>query len=1054
MNAHTPFDANQDWTNPYCQNSSNDPMVDALLGNAYHVVRTVYCNLGNLKLIYDFLNQYGMVLGVQSEAELKALTTKASFARIYDKTPVGDRQVTDYLYVEGDRTGILPDDTTATGSWVKVATTGSDNGGDKSNDGGYIPWIYNSGSANGGETTIRIPDETVGAPFMIVNGDWQTEGYDFEYDPVTFEVSFTTPLEPGDFVVVMRTGVPATPDNPNVSDWVTINWLYNQGAAVGGEQVIDIPYTFQSVPAVYKNGLRFYKGLTNNSYTIDSDNNRIILTEPLATNDRLIIQLGGEANILEVVDHTIQEVARSANVKDSQVILSVDTVQSLNGKAVVYDVVAQRIYGLPTLPSNVYINTVANGKLYYNPGNVEVTLLDVPGSGTEVKSALAKQDGLSLIGQCNSIADLRNVEPVMDGQRILVKQHTAGTGKGGGTFQAKLSGVGLTDDNGVTVKTVGGAAWVRVGADRVNPYMYGALGSGNDDTLAVQACLNSGKATNITDVHHVSNVTMNKGSASIYGSGLHYTRLHQLPAAVGSLLTIADTCSLTVIDSLGLYGTGYKQGTAFTTGTRGIDVLTPTGLSNNYPDHTTSDPRRDLVITKVHIAGFDEYGLNVNSGNFSVTTESVLINHIKQVGARCATTDWTWTNIQINTCGKQCLILDGCGNGRIIGGKFIWANWLPYGASGQFPGITINNSQNMVINGIEVQDCGGNGIEFTDSYSISMNGLNTNRNGINSTAEFYNLVFNRSDVEINGFVGLNYKVNSGSPDNSSSGNLKFLSSDCNVTLNGKLETGYMGIEFIGDTRVIQPTSSYIKLNGLVNYAGSGIQTINEVPTFDGVSTTPVYVPISSVVGQTNGLRLSQANKDKVIYTRKVGPEGVTMAAVITPTIGGAEIFNLMAIGTGFSSASNSLYFQLEIAADGSQNVSLLLSGDGTTQILSGTLPAALKLQSGEPYHVALGAKAGYFWWSILNLNTGKRIRRSFRGAYLPKPFASIFGLVSSPVFFSGAGIGDSGCSGVGAKIYLGSFSDENDYVSSRYYSLVNPVDPTKMYSFRILDSTI
>ena len=361
MNAHTPFDANQDWTNPYCQNSSNDPMVDALLGNAYHVVRTVYCNLGNLKLIYDFLNQYGMVLGVQSEAELKALTTKASFARIYDKTPAGDRQVTDYLYVEGDRTGILPDDTTATGSWVKVATTGSDNGGDKSNDGGYIPWIYNSGSANGGETTIRIPDETAGAPFMIVNGDWQTEGYDFEYDPVDFEINFATPLEQGDFVVVMRTGVPATPDNPNVSDWVTINWLYNQGAAVGGEQVIDIPYTFQSVPAVYKNGLRFHKGLTNNSYTIDSDNNRIILTEPLATNDRLIVQLGGEAKVLEIVDHTIQEVARAANVKDSEVILSTDTTQVLNGKTIVYDVSSQRIYGLPTLPPNVYISSVGGG---------------------------------------------------------------------------------------------------------------------------------------------------------------------------------------------------------------------------------------------------------------------------------------------------------------------------------------------------------------------------------------------------------------------------------------------------------------------------------------------------------------------------------------------------------------------------------------------------------------------------------------------------------------------------------------------------------------------
>ena len=380
MNAHTPFDANKDWTNPYCQNSSNDPMVDALLGNAYHVVRTVYCNLGNLKLIYDFLNQYGMVLGVQSEAELKALTTKASFARIYDKTPAGDRQVTDYLYVEGDRTGVIPDDVTATGSWVKVATSNSSGGGGSTNDGGYIPWIYNSGSAIGGETTIRIPDETAGVPFMIVNGDWQTEGYDFEYDPLTFEVKFTTPLEQGDFVVVMRTGVPATPDSPNVSDWVTINWLYNQGAAVGGEQVIDIPFTFQSVPAVYKNGLRFYKGLANNSYTIDSDNNRIILTEPLATNDRLIVQLGGEANVLEIVDHTVQEVARAANVKDSEVILSTDTTQVLNGKKVIYDVVTQHIYGLPTLPTNVYINAVSNGQLIYSPGNVTVDLLPAPGS--------------------------------------------------------------------------------------------------------------------------------------------------------------------------------------------------------------------------------------------------------------------------------------------------------------------------------------------------------------------------------------------------------------------------------------------------------------------------------------------------------------------------------------------------------------------------------------------------------------------------------------------------------------------------------------------------
>lgn len=402
MNAHNPFDAKQDWTNPYCQNSSNDPMVDALLGNAYHVVRTVYCNLGNLKLIYDFLNQYGMVLGVRSEAELKALTTKAKYARIYGFSRAGDRQVTDYLYVEGDRTGILPDDTTATGSWITVATSGSNGGSTSSGEGAYIPWVYNNGSATGGETSINVPDGTVGVPFIIINGDMQYVGRGFEFNVDSLSVTLAQPLEEGDEAVFLLTGVPAVPDNPNVNDWIQINWLYNNGAAVGGEQVIAIPYTFQSVPAVYKNGLRLYKGLSTESYTADPDNQRIFLTEPLATNDRLIVQLGGEAKVLEVVDHTVQEVARSTNVKDSEVILSTDTTQVLNGKKVVYSVSEQKSYGLPVLPTNVYIQSVDNGKLTYSPGNVIVDLLPVPSQVRDellaYKADLASDSGASKIG--------------------------------------------------------------------------------------------------------------------------------------------------------------------------------------------------------------------------------------------------------------------------------------------------------------------------------------------------------------------------------------------------------------------------------------------------------------------------------------------------------------------------------------------------------------------------------------------------------------------------------------------------------------------------------
>ncbi|AGC31500.1 tail fiber protein [Escherichia phage EC1-UPM] len=392
MNAHTPFDAKKDWSNPYCQNSSNDPMVDALLGNAYHVVRTVYCNLGNLKLIYDFLNQYGMVLGVQSEAELKALTTKAKYARIYGFSRAGDRQVTDYLYVEGDRTGITPDDPEATGSWITVATSGSSSGGTYSGEGAYIPWVYSNGSATGGETSINVPDGTVGVPFIIINGDMQYVGRGFEFNADSLSVTLAQPLEEGDEVVFLLTGVPAVPDNPNVNDWVQINWLYNNGAAVGGEQVIAIPYTFQSVPAVYKNGLRLYKGLTTESYTADPDNQRILLTEPLATNDRLIVQIGGEVQVLESSDHTLQEVARATNVKDSEVILSTDTTQLLNGKKVIYSISEQKAYGLPALPSNIYINSVSNGQLTYSPGNITVDLVPVPNSGIALRADLASED--------------------------------------------------------------------------------------------------------------------------------------------------------------------------------------------------------------------------------------------------------------------------------------------------------------------------------------------------------------------------------------------------------------------------------------------------------------------------------------------------------------------------------------------------------------------------------------------------------------------------------------------------------------------------------------
>lgn len=351
-------------------------LVEHFIGTAYDVVKTVYDNLGILQYIYDFLNQHGVLVTVDSVDELKALNTDMKYARVYTYSTTAGYGYTDYLYLDGNDTGVIPNDPDATGTWVVVAFS-STGGGEGGNATAYIPYVYAQGSALGGETTIAVPSGTVGVPFIIVEGYTNTVGYGYTFDVSTLTVNLSQPLEAGDEVVLLLTGTPSVPDNPNITDWVQISWLYNFGYAVGGEQVIDIPYTFKSIPSIFKNGERYYKDLSDKSYIVDAANQRIFLTEPLATNDRLIIQIGGEAAELQVSDHTIFEIARAFNIKNSEVILSTDLTTFLNDKTVVYVVEQQKSYKLPTVPTNVRISTIVGDQLTYVPGNVTVTLLPI-----------------------------------------------------------------------------------------------------------------------------------------------------------------------------------------------------------------------------------------------------------------------------------------------------------------------------------------------------------------------------------------------------------------------------------------------------------------------------------------------------------------------------------------------------------------------------------------------------------------------------------------------------------------------------------------------------
>lgn len=70
-----------------------------------------------------------------------------------------------------------------------------------------VAWVYNQGSANGGETVIKItkPTPVFAVPYLDVNGSRQFAGWQFNFNALTQEITLVKPLVEGDFVVALTT---------------------------------------------------------------------------------------------------------------------------------------------------------------------------------------------------------------------------------------------------------------------------------------------------------------------------------------------------------------------------------------------------------------------------------------------------------------------------------------------------------------------------------------------------------------------------------------------------------------------------------------------------------------------------------------------------------------------------------------------------------------------------------------------------------------------------------------------------------------------------------
>lgn len=68
-----------------------------------------------------------------------------------------------------------------------------------------VTWVYNGGSAVGGETSIVInkPTAVFAVPYIEINGDRQEVGYQYDFNASTQTITLAKPLVAGDFLMAM-----------------------------------------------------------------------------------------------------------------------------------------------------------------------------------------------------------------------------------------------------------------------------------------------------------------------------------------------------------------------------------------------------------------------------------------------------------------------------------------------------------------------------------------------------------------------------------------------------------------------------------------------------------------------------------------------------------------------------------------------------------------------------------------------------------------------------------------------------------------------------------
>ncbi|QEI24109.1 tail fibers protein [Salmonella phage SS9] len=259
-----------------------------------------------------------------------------------------------------------------------------------------IPFTYKSNV--GGETFLSLPFYPV-TGVITINGGMQVPLDNFEIEGNTLNLGRA--LSKGDVVYCLFDKILSPEDTAK-------GIRIYKFQAVGGETEFTPDFTSYGVQSLYIGGE--YK-TPEIEYSYSSTTGKVSLQTALTAGVWVVAEMSvKQPNISPAFDRSIQEIARSANVKDSEVIVSTDTISLLDGKKVVYDIAAQTSYGLPTIPDGSVISSVSNGQLTYNPGNITVSLLPAPypvqTALDQYKALISSKQGTANIGHSSPAASL------------------------------------------------------------------------------------------------------------------------------------------------------------------------------------------------------------------------------------------------------------------------------------------------------------------------------------------------------------------------------------------------------------------------------------------------------------------------------------------------------------------------------------------------------------------------------------------------------------------------------------------------------------------------